>query len=598
VVTVTADYSVLSARRLLEKTGIRRLVVMDGETLRGVVTQTDILKAIKARLKEAEEEHFRLLNKSSNCIYTVDLDLNTTYVNPAFMKLLDVTDPGDLVNKPFLPERFWDDPRERDRLLGHLASGSLEVKELTLRTARGERLFVTLFSNCTKNIKGEISGSQGVLHDVTADRELAALRETQQQLRSSEDLLRATLESTADGILVVDEKGLPSHMNKRFARILDIPEELIQQRHSESLFEHIGSQMVDPSAFLAKLQARCLTHEESFDILHLKAGKVLEMYSRPLIRGGSVAGRVWSFRDITESRRAKEALRKARDELELRVEQRTAELSQANEALESEIIERKRAEQELEKLNIDLESGVRELSRSNRELQEFAYITAHDLKTPLRGIGTLADWLVTDYADKFDEEGKKQVRLLTIRAKRISALIDSILQYSGLGTNDHEKKQVDLNTVLSEVISRIPPPENIEITVENKLPVLMCTKTHIRQVLQNLLANAVKYMDKPNGQIKVGCAEEDGCWKFSVADNGPGIDQRYHEKVFQIFQRLSPHNGVESIGIGLSIAKKIVELNGGRVWVESEVGRGSTFLFTLPKQNSDAIATLVNTHNQ
>jgi PAS domain S-box-containing protein len=571
---------------------------MDGETLRGVVTQTDILKAIKARLKEAEEEHFRLLNKSSNCIYTVDLDLNTTYVNPAFMKLLDVTDPGDLVNKPFLPERFWDDPRERDRLLGHLASGSLEVKELTLRTARGERLFVTLFSNCTKNIKGEISGSQGVLHDVTADRELAALRETQQQLRSSEDLLRATLESTADGILVVDEKGLPSHMNKRFARILDIPEELIQQRHSESLFEHIGSQMVDPSAFLAKLQARCLTHEESFDIPHLKAGKVLEMYSRPLIRGGSVAGRVWSFRDITESRRAKEALRKARDELELRVEQRTAELSQANEALESEIIERKRAEQELEKLNIDLESGVRELSRSNRELQEFAYITAHDLKTPLRGIGTLADWLVTDYADKFDEEGKKQVGLLTIRAKRISALIDSILQYSGLGTNDHEKKQVDLNTVLSEVISRIPPPENIEITVENKLPVLMCTKTHIRQVLQNLLANAVKYMDKPNGQIKVGCAEEDGFWKFSVADNGPGIDQRYHEKVFQIFQRLSPHNGVESIGIGLSIAKKIVELNGGRVWVESEVGRGSTFLFTLPKQNSDAIATLVNTHNQ
>jgi signal transduction histidine kinase len=355
---------------------------------------------------------------------------------------------------------------------------------------------------------------------------------------------------------------------------------------------------VDPPAFLAKLQARCLTHEESFDILHLKGGEVLEIYSRPLIRGGSVTGRVWSFRDITESKRAEEALRRAHDELELRVEQRTAELSQANEALESEIIERKRAEEELEKLNIDLESSVRELSRSNRELQEFAYVAAHDLKTPLRGIGTLADWLVTDYADKFDEEGKKQVGLLTIRAKRISALIDSILQYSGLGKNDQEKEQVDLNTVLSEVISRVPPPENIEITVENELPVLMCTKTHIRRVLQNLLTNAVKYMDKPDGQIKVGCAEEDGFWKFSVADNGPGIDQRYHEKVFQIFQRLSPHNGVESIGIGLSIAKKIVELNGGRVWVESEVGRGSTFLFTLPKQNSDAIATLVNTHNQ
>jgi len=250
-----------------------------------------------------------------------------------------------------------------------------------------------------------------------------------------------------------------------------------------------------------------------------------------------------------------------------------------------DITDRLQAEQELEKLNKDLESAVWELRRANKELQEFAYITAHDLKTPLRGIGTLADWISTDYADKFDDQGKKQVRLLVGKAKQMSALIDDILQYSRLGHTSPEKRQVDLNTVLSEVIAGIDPPENIQITIENELPVLMCEKTQIIQVFQNLLSNAVKYMDKPEGQIKVGCVEQDGFWKFSVADNGPGIDEKYFKKIFKIFQTLSPNDRVDSTGIGLSIVKKIVELNAGIVWVESELGQGSTFFFTVPMSN-------------
>lgn len=248
-----------------------------------------------------------------------------------------------------------------------------------------------------------------------------------------------------------------------------------------------------------------------------------------------------------------------------------------------DITERRQAEQELEKLNKDLESAVWELRRTNKELQEFAYITAHDLKTPLRGIGTLADWLSIDYADKFDEEGKKQVRLLAGKAKQMSDLIDDILQYSKIGHGSPEKRPADLNKVLSEVIASIDPPDNIQITVENELPVLMCEKTQIMQVFQNLLSNAVKYMDKPEGQIKVGCVEQDGFWKFSIVDNGPGIDEKYFKKIFKIFQALSTENRVDSTGIGLSIVKKIVELNAGIVWVESELGKGSTFFFTVPK---------------
>jgi signal transduction histidine kinase len=168
----------------------------------------------------------------------------------------------------------------------------------------------------------------------------------------------------------------------------------------------------------------------------------------------------------------------------------------------------------------------------------------------------------------------------------MSALIDDILQYSMLGHSNPEIQEVDLNKLLTEAISGINPPENIQITVENKLPELMCEQTQITQVFQNLLSNAVKYMDKPKGQIKVGCIEQDSFWKFSVSDNGPGIDEKYHKKIFKIFQTLSPRNRSDSTGIGLSIVKKIVELNAGVIWVESEPGKGSTFFFTLPKSVS------------
>ena len=180
----------------------------------------------------------------------------------------------------------------------------------------------------------------------------------------------------------------------------------------------------------------------------------------------------------------------------------------------------------------------------------------------------------------------------------MSFLIDSIQQYSMLGQSSQKKRKVDVNEVLSEVISIVAPPENIEISVENELPVLMCERTHIIQIFQNLLSNAIKYMDKSIGQIKVSCAEEDYFWKFSVSDNGPGINHRHTEKIFKIFQTLSPRDGVESTGIGLSIVKKLVELNNGRVWVESDVGQGSTFFFTLPKQGSDTPAVLANVQNQ
>jgi len=196
----------------------------------------------------------------------------------------------------------------------------------------------------------------------------------------------------------------------------------------------------------------------------------------------------------------------------------------------------------------------------------------------------LVNWITTDYADKLDEKGGEQMNLLSDRVDRMHNLIEGVLQYSRVGRVKEEKTNVNLNELVPDVIDTVAPPENISITVENELPVVECEETRIIQVFQNLLSNAVKYMDKPKGQIKVGCVEDDDFWKFSVADNGPGIEEKHFERIFQIFQTLSPRDEYESTGVGLSVVKKIVELYGGKVWVESKPGEGSTFFFALPKQ--------------
>ena len=265
----------------------------------------------------------------------------------------------------------------------------------------------------------------------------------------------------------------------------------------------------------------------------------------------------------------------AKDELEARVQQRTSELTSSNEQLTAEIVERKKAEQRQAEL-------LKELENANQELKDFAYITSHDLKAPLRAIKTLAEWINTNYADKLDDDGKEQLRLLGSRVDRMHNLIEGILQYSRVGRAKEKFVDVDLDKLVPEIIDMVCPPENITVTIENELPVVKCEETRIQQVFQNLLSNAVKYIDKPEGIIKISCIRDGEFWRFSVADNGPGIEEKYFERIFKIFQTLSARDEFESTGVGLTVIKKIVELYSGRVWLESEVGKGTTFFFTLP----------------
>jgi two-component system sensor kinase FixL len=238
--------------------------------------------------------------------------------------------------------------------------------------------------------------------------------------------------------------------------------------------------------------------------------------------------------------------------------------------------ERKKAERKIEKQKQKLEA-------INKELNDFAYIISHDLKAPLRGISFVADWLYEDYADKLDGEGKENLKLLKSRAQRMSQLIDGVLSYSRVEGKKEQPQPVDLNVLVPEVIDMLAPPPHIAITVDADLPVVLCGPVKIGQVFQNLLSNAIRYMDKERGEIHVGCGDEGDKWRFSVRDNGPGIEEAHFEKIFQIFQTLAPRDKVESTGVGLTIVKKIVQLYGGDIWLESQMGRGTTFHFSLPK---------------
>jgi len=246
------------------------------------------------------------------------------------------------------------------------------------------------------------------------------------------------------------------------------------------------------------------------------------------------------------------------------------------EALETEIEVRKKTEAQKEKL-------IAELDLANRELKDFAYIVSHDLKAPLRAIGSISQWIHADYSDKLDEDGKMQLDLLLSRVHRMQNLIEGVLSYSRVTRVKEEKEELDLNKLVREAIEMVAPPEKFIVTVDDNLPKVLFGPTRLLQVFENLISNAVKYNDKENGEIKIHCSDIGHSWLLSVSDNGAGIEEKYYEKIFQIFQTLRARDEFESTGIGLTIVKKIIESNGGSIAVESKPGEGTTFKFSILK---------------
>jgi two-component system sensor kinase FixL len=536
VVSVPRDFSIFTASKTMERIGIRRLLVIDDERLYGIVTQSDIFKAVKNKLQAEEQKNFKLLEESKSPIYIAALDHVVTYVNPAFAELFEICETGQFVGQPLLAESFWHNPADRTVFLEELEAGCFQSKELALQTATGRPIHVAIFSHFTTSARGEITGQQGIIYDMTAQKELTCLQVAEQALRDSEQKWRSLAENIADTLLAVDQDGRIRFMNHAVGELT--PENVI----GTCIYSYVKA---DHRPIIRDAIGRAFQtgRPQQYQVQGIGEHGLNTWWETrvvPVMDGHQVATVNLISTDITDRKEA---------------EHRKAELLQ-------------------------------QIERANRELKDFAYTVSHDLKTPLRGIKALATWLSDDYAEILDDRGKEQLALLVKRVDRMHGLIEGILQYSRAGHLDEQLVQIDLNELMLEIIDMLAASDHVAIAIDGELPVIEFEPTRIRQVFQNLLGNAVKYMDKPKGEIRIRCLDQADCWQFSVADNGPGIRKEHFERIFQMFQAIGAKGESESTGIGLALVKRIVETHGGTVWVESELGCGSTFFITVPKQNS------------
>jgi len=252
----------------------------------------------------------------------------------------------------------------------------------------------------------------------------------------------------------------------------------------------------------------------------------------------------------------------------------------------------RRQEQALRALNAQLEQRVAErtaeLQRSNEELQQFAYVVSHDLQEPLRVVASYVQQLAERYQDKLEAEANELISYALDGARRMQQLIVDLLAYSRIDTTGQEFAPTDCEGVLQCVLSdlRVAIEESGAEVTHDPLPQVMADNVQLGQVLQNLLGNAIKFRSQEPPRIHVSARQEGQQWVFSVRDNGIGINPRYAERIFGIFERLHPRTEYPGTGIGLAICKKIVERHGGQIWVESEPGKGAAFFFTLPIKGS------------
>jgi len=279
-----------------------------------------------------------------------------------------------------------------------------------------------------------------------------------------------------------------------------------------------------------------------------------------------------AFVEALDRKRAEEALKEREDQLK----KQTADLTNANEQMEQEIIRRMRIES-------DLYERTKELERSNKDLQQFAYVASHDLQEPLRSVSSYVQLLARRYRGKLDSDADDFIAFAVDGAKRMQELILDLLAYSRVGTLGENLEPTDSGAALSQALInlRTAMEESGAAVTHESLPIVTADRSQLIQLFQNLIANAIKFCgDKP--EVHVAAERKRGEWVFSVRDNGIGIGSEYAERIFVIFQRLHTMDKYSGTGIGLAICKKIVDRHGGRLWVESREGTGSRFYFTIP----------------
>ncbi len=508
--------------------------------LKGVAMDITERKQAEEKVRSASLYARNLLEASLDPLVTISPFGKITDVNEATVQATGVSRVA-LIGSDF-SDYFTEPDKARAGYQEVFEKGQVTDYPLTLRNVSGQLKHVLYNASIYRNDIGEVTGVFAAARDVTER------KRAEEELRAASVYARNLLEASQDPLVTINAKG----------QITDVNEATVQAT-GLSRAALIGSDFSDyftePEKARAGYQEVFAKGQVTDYPLSLRnvSGKVKEvLYNASVYRNevGEVTGIFAAARDITERKRAEEALHKSHEHLEELVRERTGELENAN-----------------------------------QELEGFAYSVSHDLRTPLRAIDGFSQQLLKRYADKLDEEGKRYLNVVRDNTKKMSQLIDDILAFSRMGRVGMGAAEIDMGALAHAVFEELKlTASGRELSMElPPLPPCRGDLAMLHQVWINLLGNAIKFT-RPSAAalIEVGGHSVGAENIYYVRDNGAGFDMQYADKLFGVFQRLHGIEEFEGTGIGLAIVKRIITRHGGRVWAEGKVGEGATFYFALP----------------
>jgi PAS domain S-box-containing protein len=528
-------------------------------------------KRAEETIRQAYAYNRSLIEASLDPLVTIDPDGTITDVNDATVKATGFTREA-LIGTDF--SRYFTEPeRAKAGYEQVFRTGSVRDYELEIRHKDGPVTPVLYNATVFRDETGHIAGV------FASARDIAERKKAEETIRLANAYNRSLIEASLDPLVTINPDGTISDVNATTVRVTGVTRE-------DLIGTYFSNYFTDPerakAGYKQVFRDGTVTDYE-LEIRHRNGRITPVLYNATVFRdeSGDVAGVFAAARDITERKRAEEALMKAYNELDDRVKERTAELLVANRHLEQEIAEHKATADELRRKS-------EELTRSNLELQQFAYVASHDLQEPLRAISGFTELLEKRYKGHIDEKADKYINFIVDGTKQMDQIIHDLLAYSRVQTKAQEFGLIDTNKALDQALSNLHSSirESGAIITRDPLPEIYADGTQITQVFQNLIGNALKFQ-KPGitPVIHISATCDDGTWRFSVTDNGIGIELRFADRIFMIFQRLHAKGEYEGTGIGLAICKRIVERHGGEISVQSEPGAGSTFSFTIPSRN-------------
>lgn len=373
-------------------------------------------------------------------------------------------------------------------------------------------------------------------------REVSELLELKRKLHEAEARYRYLIEDAIDtlnsGIILLDKGGRVFWANAAIGRLFYLDRDELVGKELRRALSPCQPFFVEPGSF-DRVTSPNIKGRFTFTLRGRGEERILELVSVPVETEKYKGGWINHYIDITEIKRLEASLREKKKSLE----------------------------------------------DSNQRLEEFNHVVSHDLKGPLRRIESFAQILLEDYQEKLDEEGLDSLTRIKNQALKMTHLINDLLALASIGVKKEPLEEVQLSSVIQEAVGGLDYMlQGVKLQIEDSLPTVLANRTRLEELFVNLISNAIKYNNDANKLVEIGWEDEQSCYTFHVRDNGIGIEEQYREKVFELFEVLHPNGDYESTGAGLSICKRIVEGYGGKIWVESEPGRGSTFYFTIPKR--------------